>query len=151
VVLALAACARDVTDPDDPALTIAEVILAGDDGSFTFSHTDHWHGAPTVRAGSSAGFTMHFTKTRRSADDHDAPAVEGWFSLGEHPDHNVRVVIEDTTIASWSGDRIRGSLHGRREGASRLTIVVLRDATTIYEAPPLNFRVQAASASAMNH
>jgi hypothetical protein len=55
--------------------------------------------------------------------------------------------VEDTTIARWSGDRAGGTLAGLRAGASRLSIVVRRGSTTIYEAPPLNFRVQTAPAS----
>jgi hypothetical protein len=51
-------------------------------------------------------------------------------------------VVEDTTIGRWSGDRVRGTLNGLQAGASRMTIVVLRGTTTIYEAAPLNFIVQ---------
>jgi hypothetical protein len=65
-----------------------------------------------------------------------------WFTLAGHPDHNLRVVIQDTTLARWSGDDVRGSLHGLREGASIISFVVRRGTTTIYEAPPLNFRVR---------
>jgi hypothetical protein len=138
--LVVAACDRSPTQPEE--LLVNEIILAVDDGTFAFSHSDHWHGAPAVRAGASAGMTMHFTSIRLTADDHDMPAVEQWFTLEGYPDYNVRVVVEDTTIGRWSGDRVRGHLHGVRAGASRMTFVVRRGTTTIYEAPPVNFVVQ---------
>jgi hypothetical protein len=37
---------------------------------------------------------------------------------------------------------VRGQLQGLRAGASRMSFVVRRGTTTIYEAPPLNFVVQ---------
>lgn len=43
-----------------------------------------------------------------------------------------------------TGDRVNGTLHGLRDGASHISFVVRRGSTTIYEAPPLNFRVQPA-------
>jgi len=142
LALFLAACDRSATEPTVDGLEVNEIIVAGDDGSYSFSHRDHWHGAPLVRQGGTAGFTLHFTKAQLGADDHDIPPVESWFTLEQHPDHSLRVVIEDTTVARWTGDRVRGTLHGIREGSSRISFVVLRGTTTIYEAPPLNFRVQ---------
>jgi hypothetical protein len=143
-VALLSACDRSSsTEPVVDGLVIREVILAGTDGSFTFSHRDHWHGAPVVRANQTLGVTLHFTDAQLAPDDHDAPPVEQWFSLANKPaEYNVRVVIEDTTIARWTGDRAGGVLHGLRDGASRLSVVVRRGTTTVYEAPPLNFRVQ---------
>jgi hypothetical protein len=144
---ALAACGdkQGVTEPEIEGLVVREVILRGDDGSVAFSHIDHWHGAPVVRAGGTRGLVLHFTSDRLAPDDHDAPPVEGWFTLANAPaEYNVRVVIEDTTVARWSGDRVNGTLHGLRDGASRLSVVVRRGTTTIHEAPPLNFRVQPA-------
>jgi len=76
------------------------------------------------------------------ADDHDIPPVEEWFTLADHPDLSVQVVIEDPTLARWTGDRVRGQMEGLQEGASRISFVVRRGITTLYEAPPLNFRVQ---------
>lgn len=139
------ACDRSTgTEPTVDGLTIREVILVGSDGSFTFSHRDHWHGAPVVRANTSVGLAMHFTASQSGTDDHEAPPVEQWFSLAAAPaEFSVRVVVEDTLTARWSGDRVSGTLHGLREGASRFSIVVRRGSSTIYEAPPLNFRVQA--------
>lgn len=142
LALSLAACDRSATEPTVDGLEVNEIIVAGDDGSYAFSHRDHWHGAPLVRQGGSAGFTLYFTKAQLGADEHDIPPVESWFTLEDHPDHALRVVIEDTTVARWTGDRVRGTLHGLREGSSRINFVVLRGSTTIYEAPPLNFRVQ---------
>jgi hypothetical protein len=134
------ACDRSPTAPAE--LLVNEVILAMDDGSFAFSHMDHWHGAPTVRAGSGVGVNLHFTSLRQPADEHDPAPIEQWFTLAGHPEYSVRVVVEDTTIGRWSGDRVRGTLNGLQAGASRMTIVVLRGTTTIYEAAPLNFIVQ---------
>ncbi|HMS01496.1 MAG TPA: hypothetical protein PKE51_00905 [Gemmatimonadaceae bacterium] len=146
-VVLVAACGdkSGVTEPEVEGLVIREVILAADDGSFTFSHRDHWHGAPVVRASGTRGLTLHFTSTQLAPDEHDTPPVESWFTLAQAPaDYNVRVVIEDTTVARWTGDRVNGTLHGLRDGASRISFVVRRGGATIYEAPPLNFRVQPA-------
>lgn len=143
-LLPLASCDGGPADAAPQGPEIREIVLVGEDGTVAFSHRDHWHGAPVVRAGRSAGYAMHFTETQASADDHDAPPVEQWFTLDAHPDLAVRVVVEDTTLARWSGDRVRGTLHGLREGASRMSIVVQRGTTTLYEAPPLNFRVSPA-------
>lgn len=136
------ACDRSPSEPEVGGMVIREVILMGDDGSYAFSHIDHWHGAPVVRQGGNAGYRIYFSGVRLPPDDHDAPPTESWFTLENHPDHSVRVVIEDTTLARWTGDRVRGTLHGVREGASRMNLVVLKGTTTLYEAPPLNFRVQ---------
>lgn len=145
VMTLLVACDRSTTEPAVEGLTIREVILAASDGSFTFSHRDHWHGAPVVRAGATLSITMHFTDVQLAPDDHDAPPTEQWFTLATAPaDYSIRVVVEDSMVARWSGDRVTGTLHGLREGASRLSIVVRRGSTTIYEAPPLNFRVRPA-------
>lgn len=136
------ACDRSPTQPAEQPVVIREMILAGDDGAYAYSHTDHWHGAPVVREGGTSGQALHFTNVTSAADDHVMPPIESWFTLADRPDLNVRVVVEDTTIARWSGDRTRGTLQGLKAGASRLTFVVRRGTTTIYEAPPLNFRVQ---------
>ncbi len=142
VLASSSACDRSPSEPTVDGLTIREIIVAGDDGSYAFSHIDHWHGAPVVREAGSAGFTLHFTDRSLPPDEHDVPPVESWFTLEDHPDYSVRVVIEDEGVARWSGDRVRGTLQGLREGASRISFVVLRGTTTVYEAPPLNFRVQ---------
>ncbi len=138
------ACAdREPTAPTVAGLTIREVILVASDGAVVYSHRDHWHGAPVVRAGGSVGLTLHFSAQQLAADDHDAPPVESWFTLRDKPaEYSVRVVVEDTTIARWTGDRTGGTLTGLRSGASRMSFVVRRGTATVYEAPPLNFRVQ---------
>jgi hypothetical protein len=141
LLLALAAaCDRSPTPPETQPVQIREMILVGDDGVYVFSHADHWHGAPVVRQGGTSGQTLHFTESE--ATDHVMPPIESWFTLADHPDLSVRVVIEDPAVATWSGDRTRGTLGGLRAGASRMTFVVLRGTTTIFESPPLNFRVQ---------
>jgi hypothetical protein len=142
-MIVLAACDRSPTAPEE--LLVNEIILALDDGTFAFSHIDHWHGAPAVRAGGSMGMTLRFTSIRQPVDEHDLAPAATWFTLEAHPEYNVRVVVEDTTIARWSGDRVRGTLEGKRAGASRMTFVLRRGTTTIYEAPPLNFIVQPAA------
>lgn len=142
MTLGLSACDRGATEPEVDGLVVGEIILAGDDGTFAFSHRDHWHGAPVVRAGGTAGYTIHFTERQMGADDHDIPPVEEWFTLADHPDLSVQVVIEDPGLARWTGDRVRGELAGVQEGASRISFVVRRGTTTLYEAPPLNFRIQ---------
>jgi hypothetical protein len=144
VALSLMAVACDRSPTQLEELLVNEIILTIDDGTHAFSHSDHWHGAPAVRAGASMGMTMHFSSVRLTADDHDMAPVEQWFTLEGYPDHNVHVIVEDTTIGRWSGDRVRGNLYGLRAGASRMTFVVRRGTTTIYEAPPLNFVVQPA-------
>jgi hypothetical protein len=138
-----AACDRSPTEAEPP-LAIVDVILAGTDGTYAFSHTDHWHGAPVVHAGQTATYTVHFTSRRMPIDDHEPPPVQDWFTLEQHPEYTFRVVIEDPTVATWGGNRAVGELVGLRAGSSRLSIVVLRGTTTVYEAPPLNFRVQEA-------
>jgi hypothetical protein len=136
------ACDRSPTAPDE--LLVNEIILAVDDGTFAFSHYEHWHGAPALRAGSSVGMNLHFTSVRQSVDEHEPLPVEQWFTLAGHPEYGVQVVIEDPTVGRWSGDRVRGTLEGLRPGVSRMTFVVRRGTTTIYDAPPLNFVVQPA-------
>ena len=61
-LLGAAACDRSPTAPEE--LLVNEIILAVDDGSYAFSHTDHWHGAPAVRAGADIGMTLFFTSIR---------------------------------------------------------------------------------------
>ena len=145
VLFALSACTdRSPTAATVEGVVVKEIILRVSDGSVVFSHIDHWHGAPVVRAGASVGIDLHFTAFQTGADNHDAPPVEQWFRLSsKSPEYNVRAVVEDTTIANWTnGTADRGSLRGVRAGASRISFVVRRGTATIYEAPPLNFRVQ---------
>lgn len=140
--LVLTACADGPTEPSVDGLQIKEIILAGDDGSFAYSHIDHWHGAPVVRQGETAGFEIWFSELRLAPDDHEAPPFETWFSLADHPEYSLHTVIEDPDLARWSGTSARGTLEGLVEGASRMSFVVRRGPTTVYEAPPVNFRVR---------
>lgn len=144
VALLLSACGSEPTDPTEP-LVIMETILVADDGDIVYSHTDHWHGAPVVRTGTTTGFTVNFTGVRASPGDHDIPPTDQWFTLAAHPGHELRVVIQDTTLARWTGGPVQGTLQGLRAGASLISFVVRRGSTTIYEAPPLNFVVQPGS------
>jgi len=142
VLLLTSGCDTSPSSPEAEGPAIQAIILQGDDGSFSYSHADHWHGSPTVDLGSTLGFTVHFSEIRSAADDHDPPPTESWFTLAAHPDLRFEVIIENPTLAQWSGSRDRGTLIGQIAGASRLSIVVKRGNTTIYEAPPLNFRVR---------
>ena len=49
LALGVAGCDRSATEPRVDGVAVGEIILAGDDGSYTFSHRDHWHGAPVIR------------------------------------------------------------------------------------------------------
>jgi len=139
----LGSCGSDgPTEPSVDGLTVMEIILSGDDGSFIFSHRDHWHGAPVVNEGETAAFTIYLSALRLPADDHDIPPFESWFTLEEHTEYSLQAIVEDPTIGVWQGGRVQGALHGLKDGASRMTFVVRRGTTTIYEAPPLNFRVR---------
>lgn len=140
----LSACDRSPTEPSVDGLVINEIILEMDDGSYAYSHNDHWHGAPVLSTEESLGIRFHFVEEQMSPTDHDIPPVEGWFTLADQPEYSIHVVIEDESLAAWSGDRTQGGLLGLGPGASRISFVVRRGPTTVYEAPPLNFRVQAA-------
>lgn len=145
VLAAAGACTdRAPTTPVVEGLVVRETILVDATGEVVaFSHRDHWHGAPVVRAGDATTLTMHFTDWQATADDHDAPPVDRWFTLATRPpEYDVRAVIEHDALARWTGDRVRGTLRGLAAGASRLSLVVRRSGATLYEAPPLNFRVQ---------
>jgi hypothetical protein len=143
LLLPVTACDSGPIAPEEEVLTVHDMILRAGADEFIYSHTDHWHGAPVVVEGDENTFDLFFSSVRMPVDDHDMPPIESWVSLAQHPGHDVRVVIQDTTLARWSGDSARGTLHGLRPGASVISFVVRRGTTTIYEAPPLNFRVQA--------
>jgi hypothetical protein len=120
------------------------MILVGPGPDPVYSHRDHWHGSPVVRLGAApVRWTFQFVDASMAEDDHDVPPAEAWFTLAERTEFDVRVVVEDPTVARWEGDRLGGSLVGLRAGASRVTFVVRRGETTIWESPPLNFRVTA--------
>ncbi|GEM_PF-1804134 len=143
--LAVGGCGSDgPTEPTVDGLSVAEIILGEVDGvTFHYSHRDHWHGSLVVDRGGTSDYDIFFSEIQLPADDHDVPPVERWFTLADHPDYSIRVVVEDESLAEWTGTSIQGRLHGRVEGASRLSFVVLRGPTTVFESPPLNFRVRA--------
>ncbi|MCE2903162.1 MAG: hypothetical protein ACK6DP_05370 [Gemmatimonas sp.] len=129
--------------PSAPRLEIASIVVEDPQtGDIMFSHDDHWHGFPTVAAGGARTLRVHFVKQGRAPDDHDMPPRNEWFTLQNHADHSLPVVIEDPARASWAGDRLGGQLRGQSPGASRLSVRVLRGSTTVWEAPPLNFVIR---------
>jgi hypothetical protein len=143
----LASCGVFATSPppppEAPRLAIASIVVEDPaSGTIMFSHDDHWHGFPSVLTGESRTLRVHFVRQGRAPDDHDMPPRNEWFTLQEHADHSVPVVIEDPSRASWSGDRLGGVLRGQAAGASRMSFRVLRGSTTVWEAPPLNFVVR---------
>lgn len=143
--LFLTACDRSATAPEvEPDLVIAEMILVDDGGTTIFSHIDHWHGFPVVPASGAVALQKFFVAQGTSADDHDMPSRDKWFTLGDkRADIRVSVTIQDTTLARWTGDRVTGRLEGRgRRGASSMTVRVLRNNTTLKEFPPLSFTVR---------
>lgn len=147
LALALAACGGggDVTapPPDAPRLEIASVVIEDTGtGDIMFSHDNHWHGFPVVAVGGRRSLRVHFVKQGRAPDDHDMPPRNEWFSLANHADHSLPVVIEDPSRAQWEGDRLGGTLTGRAAGASRISFRLFRGTTTVWEAPPLNFTVR---------
>jgi hypothetical protein len=141
LALLLAGCSKSATEPTPDDLKIFEIIVQDDGGNVMYTHHGHWHGAPVVPASGSTRLTLWFFPEQMGPDDHDAPPREKWLSLAGKAEYDVRAVVEDPTIATWSGDRTGGQLAGVREGASRISFVLRRGTTTVYEAPPLNFRV----------
>lgn len=129
-------------DPKDAQLVVAEMVVVDGAGNLMYSHRDHWHGFPVVPANGHLSLESHFVARASAADDHDAPPQSVWFTLATYPDVDVRVVVSDTTVARWSGDKVRGTLTGQRPGASMISFVVRRGATTLKELPPLNFVVR---------
>lgn len=145
--LLLAACGGggDVAapPPSAPRLQIASIVVEDPaTGDIMFSHDDHWHGFPVVASGAQRTLRVHFVKQGRAPDDHDMPPRSEWFTLQEHADHALPVVIEDPSRAAWMGDRLGGSLRGQAAGATRMSFRVFRGSTTVWEAPPLNLVVR---------
>jgi hypothetical protein len=142
LLLGSTACDRSATEPSVEGLEVNEIILEDGAGNFIFSHYDHWHGSPTPRMGEPVSYTVWFSSEQLSPDDHNIVPREKWFSLDGRSEYDLRVVIADPTIATWSGDRAAGVLRGLRDASTQLSMVVRRGATTVYEAPPLTFRVR---------
>nr|MCU0619494.1 hypothetical protein [Gemmatimonadaceae bacterium] len=62
-----------------------------------------------------------------------------WFRLDALVNHNVRVVVADTTAARWEGTGSGGRLVSlRANSATLVSFVVRRGTTTLNERPPLN-------------
>jgi hypothetical protein len=137
----LVGCSGGSTAPRADDLRVHEVILQDGAGNVMYTHYGHWHGAPVVPLNDAATLRIWYFAEQMGPDDHDAPPREQWLSLADKSAYDVRAVVEDPTLASWSGDRTSGRLAGLREGASRISFVIKRGTTTVHEAPPLNFRV----------
>jgi hypothetical protein len=147
LVLTLAACGGDgggvaAPPPEATPIVVAEMVLVDDAGTMMYSHRDHWHGFPVVPTGRPLALRQYFVARSSGADDHEPPPQADWFTLATHPEVDLRVVVADTTVGRWSGDKVRGTLDGRRAGSSVLSYVVRRRATTLKEVPPLNFVVR---------
>lgn len=141
-MLVALACDRAATEPTVAETPIVEVILEDAQGNLVYSHHDHWHGFPVVAAGSVLSQRVWFSTRGMSADDHDPPGRETWISLGDKPQYDLRVVVQDASVAAWEGDRAQGRFLGRRSGTTLTSFVVRRGPTTIKEAPPLNVVVR---------
>ncbi|MCU0627857.1 MAG: hypothetical protein MUF21_15510 [Gemmatimonadaceae bacterium] len=137
--------------PEQPPVGVApritattEVVLVDStDRVVAYSHRDHWHGFPVVPVTSGLRLRMAFSNEVRDSDDHDMPSRQSWFTLDQLADHNVRMVIADTTAARWSGDAVWGRFTGlRANGATTASIVVRRATTTLNERPPLNLVIR---------
>ncbi len=134
----LSACGESVTEPTVDGLVIADIVLETADGEIIYSHIDHWHGFAIVDRGSALDVTVHFVPRSTHPDDHDVASRDQWFTLRDHPEYGLDVVIEDPALATWAGDRVSGRLTGSQSGTTRTSFVVRRGGTTIFEAPPLN-------------
>lgn len=133
------------TQPDRPTLQLREIVLTDSTGRVvSHSHRDHWHGFPVVPMTSGLAVRTYYSEEQRDADDHDMPSRASWITMDTLPaDYNVRVVISDTTVARFGGDRSSGRFTGlRANSASVVSFVVRRSTATLFEAPPLNFTVR---------
>jgi hypothetical protein len=144
----LAACGggeNTPTAPDAPTLQLREIVITDTSGRMlSFSHRDHWHGFPVVPMGADLAVRTYFSAEQRDADDHDAPSRASWIRMDTlSTDFNLRVVVSDTSVARFAGDRRGGQFTGlRANSASVVSFVVRRGTATVYEAPPLNFTVR---------
>jgi hypothetical protein len=137
---AVAACGGGGTAATGPAassLVVAEMVLEDEAGTVYHSHRDHWHGFPVVPAGGELRVRQYFVARSASADDHEAPPRSEWFSLADHADAEVRVVVRDEAVGGWRGDRLTGALLGRRTGATDASLTIRRGPTTLRELPSL--------------
>jgi hypothetical protein len=91
MMVTLTACDRSATAPEvEPDLVIAEMVMVDDGGTAIFSHLDHWHGFPVVPAAGSVSLQKYFVALGTTADDHDMPSRDKWFTLGDKG-ANIRV------------------------------------------------------------
>lgn len=120
-----------------------ELVLEDSTGRVVaYSHRDHWHGFPVVPVAGGLLLRQHLSNEVRDADDHDMPSRQSWFALTALPDHNMRVVVADTTLARWSGDAAAGRFQSfRTNTATTVSFVIRRATTTLNERPPLNIRI----------
>ncbi len=142
LTITFAACGESVTEPTVEGLEIADIVLEMANGEIVYSHIDHWHGFAVVELSAPQDVTVHFVARSSHPDDHEVPSRDQWFTLEDHPDYGLQVVIEDAGLATWSGDRMGGRLTGLAAGSTRQSFVVRRGTTTIFEAPPLNLVVR---------
>jgi len=142
LLMGAAACGESVSEPTVDGLEIADIVLEMGNGEIVYSHIDHWHGFAVVNQGTPEDMTAYFVARSTHPDDHTVPSRDEWFTLGDHPDYDLQVVIEDPSKATWTGDRTGGRLTGLEAGNTRKSVVVRRGTTTIFEAPPLNVVVR---------
>lgn len=135
-------CGSDLVRPE-PALRVQEILVtdASSGELVAYSHQDHWHGVLRQRTGESRALSLHFTSSTRPPSEHEAPPRTEWFTLDTLPAYQLRVVVEDTAVARWTGAAAGGSLSATRGGATYVNFVVRRGTTTIFEAPPLGLGV----------
>lgn len=122
---------------------MAEIIivdaLTGE--QVAYSHRDHWHGVLRQRPADIRRLRLYFTATARAASDHEAPSSREYVRLDTIPDLRVGTVVQDTTVAQWSGGAYEGTLSSRAAGSTHVSFVVYRGSTTIYQAPPVGLSV----------
>jgi hypothetical protein len=144
----LTACGGGADAPTQaarPALDLREIVLTDTLGRvLSFSHRDHWHGFPVVPMSGGLPVQVFYSTEQRDADDHDMPTRASWIVMDTLPtEFNVRAVVQDTTVARFTGGRSQGRFTGlRTNSASVISFVVRRNTATLFEAPPLNFTVR---------
>jgi hypothetical protein len=133
----VSACS-DSTEPTP--LDVHAVIVETEDGSAIYAHGDHWHGSASVDEGHSETLTIYYIDFEPAG--HDTPPKSSWKRLPASVE--VTAVVEDTAVATWTGDRLTGTLTGVAHGTTRISFVVRRagSSTTLYEAPPMNIQVR---------
>lgn len=118
-------------------LVVAEMVLEDGTGTVYYSHRDHWHGFPVAPANGELAVRKYFVARSTAPDDHEMPPRAEWFTLEAEPDARLTIVVADTTVGGWRGDRVQGALVGRRAGATALAPTVFRGPTTLRQLPSL--------------